>query len=142
MTPKQQRLSGLALIFFGISISIALSLWGFRENVSFFFTPADLQETRPSGNFRLGGLVKEDSIKKDGLTTKFTVMDKNAELDVTYTGILPDLFTEGQGVIATGSLNQKGDLFMADSLLAKHDENYMPPEVAAKLKEQGHMPAP
>jgi len=105
----------------------------------FFYTPSEVAEKHldTGQRFRLGGLVENGSLKRgEGTTISFVVTDKRATLPVTYTGVLPDLFREGQGVVAEGALTSEG-VFHADSVLAKHDEKYMPPEVAKKLKEQG-----
>jgi cytochrome c-type biogenesis protein CcmE len=105
----------------------------------FFYTPAEVAEKHldTGQRFRLGGLVEDGSLKRgEGTTVSFLVTDKRATLPVTFTGVLPDLFREGQGVVAEGMLTSEG-VFHADSVLAKHDEKYMPPEVAKKLKEQG-----
>ena len=105
----------------------------------FFYTPSEVAEKHleTGQRFRLGGLVEDGSVKRgEGTTVSFVVTDKRSTLPVTFTGVLPDLFREGQGVVAEGVLNSDG-VFRADSVLAKHDENYMPPEVAKKLKDQG-----
>jgi cytochrome c-type biogenesis protein CcmE len=103
----------------------------------FFFSPTEVVEGKaPTGHpFRIGGLVMNDSVKRktDGLTTQFTLTDNAKQVIIEYTGILPDLFREGQGIVAMGQLNPQG-VFVASEVLAKHDENYMPPEVAASLK--------
>lgn len=140
MTPKTQRLLGIALIFTGLTIAVGLSLWGLRENVSFFYTPSELSElSETSQRIRLGGLVQGGSITKNGLETHFIVTDKEAYTKVIYTGLLPDLFREGQGVIAFGIYDNSTKTFEANRLLAKHDENYIPPELAKKLEEQDHI---
>ena len=116
-----------------------LVLMALRDSIVFFYTPSEVAEKHLDAGqrFRLGGLVESGSLKRgEGTTVSFVVTDKRATLPVTYTGVLPDLFREGQGVVAEGMLNADG-VFRADSVLAKHDEKYMPPEVAKKLKEQG-----
>jgi cytochrome c-type biogenesis protein CcmE len=108
-----------------------------RDGIEFFRSPSQLAShpPRPGERFRLGGLVKEGSVVKQGQTVRFIVTDGGASVPVVFSGLLPDLFREGQGVIATGSL--EGDDFAASEVLARHDESYMPKEVAEALKEQG-----
>jgi len=118
---------------------VGLVLTALRDSIVFFYTPSEVAEKHldTGQRFRLGGLVENGSLKRgEGTTISFVVTDKRATLPVTYTGVLPDLFREGQGVVAEGMLTSEG-VFHADSVLAKHDEKYMPPEVAKKLKEQG-----
>ncbi len=126
-------LAGLA----GIGIIVALVMNAFRSNLVFFFTPTQVVDKQaPVGHtFRIGGLVEKGSLKRenDGLTVHFVVTDTRNNMNVTYKGILPDLFKEGKGVVAQGKLLPDGE-FVADEVLAKHDENYMPPEVASELK--------
>jgi cytochrome c-type biogenesis protein CcmE len=118
-------------------IAAVLITKSFRSNLVFFFTPTQVEqgEAPKSGNFRIGGLVESGSLKRlpDGLHVQFKVTDTLKAIPVQYKGILPDLFKEGKGVVAEGSLNKDG-LFVADQVLAKHDENYMPPEAAAALE--------
>jgi cytochrome c-type biogenesis protein CcmE len=125
---------GLAAV--GVLIATALTLRAFEENMMFYIEIADVAEGKvpQDRNFRVGGLVVEDSVKRapGELELEFTLTDLNEELVVLYSGILPDLFREGQGIIAHGRLNDDGN-FVADTVLAKHDENYMPPEVADSL---------
>ncbi len=137
MKPRHKR---FALIGGGIAvlgIAAALVLNAFQSNLVFFFTPTQVAAGEaPTGKaFRIGGLVKEGSLKRqpDGLTVQFIVTDTAKEIPVAYTGILPDLFREGKGVVAQGKLGDNG-LFSASEVLAKHDENYMPPEVHDALK--------
>ena len=133
----------LALIVGGLAflgIAVALVLTAFQDSVVFFFSPTDLaaKEIGPDRRVRVGGLVKEGSVTRgpgDG-EIHFLVTDGNTTLPIRYVGVLPDLFREGQGVVAQGRL--AGGTFEADEVLAKHDENYMPPEVADALKKQGH----
>lgn len=139
MTRKQKRtgliLAGLALL----GIAAALILTALRDTIVFFYTPTEVAEKSiaPGTRFRLGGLVAEGSVQKQsGATIHFDVTDTDRVLKVTYTGTLPDLFREGQGVVTEGVLGADG-LFKADTVLAKHDENYMPREVADALKEKG-----
>lgn len=139
MTRKQQRIYAILIVLVGMSLAVGLSLLGLRENVTYFFTPTDIYEKHDAPQmghaFRLGGMVAEGTVRREGLKTLFTVTDFEHSLPVEYTGLVPDLFREGQGVIATGSLDEDG-VFHATRLLAKHDENYMPPEVAKALEEQ------
>jgi cytochrome c-type biogenesis protein CcmE len=138
MTPKRtQRLLLITGLVAGVCIAATLAALAFRENMLFFFAPAQVQAgDAPVGrNFRLGGLVTDGSLQRggDGLTVDFTVTDGAATVPVRYTGLLPDLFREGQGVVALGHLDADGR-FVAEEVLAKHDEKYMPPEVAEALK--------
>jgi len=139
MTRKQRRgvLIGTCLAVLGVAVGLVL--YAMRDSIVFFYGPSDVagMEMAPGQRFRLGGLVEEGSVERGtGTTVRFVVTDGAKTLPVTYTGVLPDLFREGQGVITEGILEPDG-VFHADNVLAKHDENYMPPEVAAKLKEQG-----
>ena len=140
MTRKQRRLtligSGLAVL--GVAALLVLS--ALKDAIVFFNSPTDVVEkhVQPGTRIRLGGLVKPGSIARgENLSVRFDVTDGNRTVPVTYTGILPDLFREGQGVVTEGALDT-GGLFRADSVLAKHDETYMPKEVADALKKQGH----
>ncbi|MDD5478978.1 cytochrome c maturation protein CcmE [Rhodoferax sp.] len=129
MKPRHKR----AAIIFGGLASISLAAYfvlnAFQSNLVFFFTPSqvDSGEAPKNRTFRIGGMVKEGSLKRDNLTVSFIVTDTAKEVPVTYTGILPDLFKEGKGVVAQGQLGSTGQ-FTAAEVLAKHDENYMPPE--------------
>ena len=140
MTRKQRR---FALISAGIGVlglAVGLVLFALKDSIVFFNSPTDVVEkhVKPGVRIRLGGLVVPGSIVRgDNLTVRFDVSDGNSALPVSYQGILPDLFREGQGVIAEGALDGTGQ-FKADSVLAKHDETYMPKEVADALKKQGH----
>jgi len=124
----------VALLVAGTSLAAYLGLKAFNENLLYFFSPTDVVNGKaPSGkSFRLGGLVANGSVKREGIKVAFDVTDNQNTFTVKYEGILPDLFREGQGIITTGSL--KNGSFMATEVLAKHDENYMPPEVADALK--------
>ena len=139
MTRKQRRgvLIGVGVAV--LTLAVGLVLFALRDSIVFFHTPSDLSE-KPiaSGQrFSLGGLVAEGSVKRGGGTkVEFTVTDTLKAVPVSYEGVLPDLFKEGQGVIAEGKLTPEGT-FIADSVLAKHDENYMPPEVAKALEAKG-----
>ena len=122
-----------------IGLAAVLVLFAMRDSIVFFYTPSDLakQQVTKGQRFRLGGLVAEGSIKRgNGTEVQFQVTDTLKTIPVVYDGILPDLFREGQGVVTEGKLDGSG-VFQADSVLAKHDENYMPPEVAKSLKEKG-----
>ena len=138
MTPiRKKKLYLIGLMVAGIAVAATLALKAFNENLMFFFSPSEVVAgDAPQGHpFRIGGLVTGGSVKRqeDGLTVRFTLTDTAKEVDVEYTGILPDLFREGQGIVALGKLRDDG-LFVASEVLAKHDENYMPPEVASSLK--------
>lgn len=143
MTPtRKRRLIALLLILAGVGVASAVAFYSLQQNLLYFQSPSDLamQPIPPGRQFRLGGLVKPGSVSRvgDGLATRFVVTDGPKEVIVEYVGILPDLFREGQGVIARGALNDAG-LFAATEVLAKHDENYMPPEVAEALEQSGHV---
>ena len=132
MTRKQRRgvLIGTCLAVLGVAVGLVL--FALRDSIVFFYTPSEVAEKHleTGQRFRLGGLVEDGSVKRgEGTTVSFAVTDKRSTLPVTFTGVLPDLFREGQGVVAEGVLNSDG-VFNADSVLAKHDENYMPPEAA------------
>ena len=141
MTPKRkQRLLFVTLIVIGIGAAVALALSAFQENLLYFYTPTQVANGEaPQGRaFRVGGLVEAGSVTResDGLTVHFTVTDTAKSIPITYKGILPDLFREGQGIVAMGRLGVN-DEFVADEVLAKHDENYMPPEVGDAIKKAG-----
>ena len=143
MTPtRKRRLIAVLLIIAGVGTAATIASFSLQQNLLYFQSPSDLsqQAIPPGRQFRLGGLVKPGSVTRPGddLATRFVVTDGPEEITVEYVGILPDLFREGQGVIARGSLNNSG-LFQASEVLAKHDENYMPPEVADALEESGHV---
>ena len=136
MKPRQQRMLAVGLAAAGIAIAAVLTLRAFEENMMFYIEISDVAKGNvpQDRNFRVGGIVVENSvIRKPGeLEIEFTVTDLEAELAILYSGLLPDLFREGQGIIAHGRLGDDGR-FVADTVLAKHDENYMPPEVADSL---------
>lgn len=140
MTRKQKR---LAVIAGGVSFIVAavlLVMFAFGQSIAYFYVPGDLQKTEiaPGTRIRLGGLVENGSVKRgEGSTVTFKVTDTIGEVPVTYTGILPDLFREGQGVVAEGVFREGDRIFVADTVLAKHDETYMPKDVADRLKAQG-----
>ena len=143
MTPtRKRRLIAVLLILAGVSLAAGIASYSLQENLLYFQSPSDLadQPMPPGRQFRLGGLVKPGTVERveDSLATRFVVTDGPEDVRVEYVGILPDLFREGQGVIARGELNEQG-LFAASEVLAKHDENYMPPEVADALEKSGHL---
>jgi len=142
MTPRQKRMLVIALLLVGVATAVTLGLTAFQKNLLYFYTPAQVSAGEaPRGYpFRVGGLVVAGSVRRDpdSLTVHFSVTDGPATLPVVYTGILPDLFREGQGIISVGQLNAAG-VFEASEVLAKHDENYMPPEVADALKQKGQL---
>ena len=138
MTPKRRnRIVLIVLVLAGVGIAAGFALKAFNENLMFFYQPSQvIAGEAPAGRLiRVGGLVTTGSVQRqsDGLTVKFDITDNAETITVQYTGILPDLFREGQGIVAHGQL-QQDQLFIADEVLAKHDENYMPPEVADALK--------
>ena len=139
MTPRRRRLILVLGIVVGVSIAGALALSAFRRNVTFFFDPTQVSAGQvPAGErFRLGGMVTQGSLQRapGSLEVRFVVTDFNHDVPVRYTGVLPDLFREGAGVVAHGRLSSDGT-FVADEVLAKHDEKYMPPEVARSLKRR------
>ena len=143
MTPtRKRRLTAVLVMVIGVGVAAVVAMKALNENMLFFVSPSDVKEqTLPAGKrFRLGGLVAGGSVSRasDSLAVTFVVTDGAASTDVRFDGILPDLFREGQGVIAIGELAPDGH-FEAAEVLAKHDENYMPPEVADALKKSGHM---
>ena len=141
MTPKRKkRMALVGLMLIGVAIGVTFALKALNENIMFFFSPADIQAGKAPENkdFRVGGIVVEGSVSRpgEGLTVEFDLSDNDSKVTVKYTGILPDLFREGQGIIANGRLNTNGE-FVAQEVLAKHDENYMPPEVMEAMKKSG-----
>lgn len=136
---RRQRLILISLMVIGISLATGFALKAFNENLMYFFSTTDVIDGKAPKDalFRLGGMVVKGSVQRpgDGLTVRFTLTDFSKEVAVEYTGILPDLFREGQGIVANGKLDARG-VFVAEEVLAKHDENYMPPEVKASLKQQ------
>jgi cytochrome c-type biogenesis protein CcmE len=122
-----------------LGLAVGLIMFALEDSIVFFYSPSDVAEKniRPGQRIRLGGLVAEGSIKRgENTTVRFSVTDTAKTIPVTFTGVLPDLFREGQGVVTEGKLRGDG-VFVADNVLAKHDENYMPPEVAESLRKQG-----
>jgi len=143
MRPRHRRLAlilGAATVF---GVAVGLVLYALNSNIVFFYTPTQVaQQEAPKGrNFRVGGLVQPGSLQRDGTRVSFVVTDNVRQIPVTYTGSLPDLFKEGKGVVAQGSLAADGT-FTASEVLAKHDENYMPPEAAEALRRAGHPVGP
>jgi cytochrome c-type biogenesis protein CcmE len=138
MNRRQRRLVLIGLCLAVLGLAAALALSAMRDTIVFFHSPSEIVEKKvePCTRIRIGGLVKEGSIQREGLQSRFEVTDGGADLSVVYTGVLPDLFREGQGVVAEGAL-EAGGTFRADTVLARHDENYMPKEVADALKKQG-----
>ena len=142
MTPRQKRMVLVGLILAGVAGAVFLALTAFQKNLLYFYTPSQVAagESPKDYTFRVGGLVVQGSVKRsEGVTVRFDVTDGVATVPITYTGILPDLFREGQGIISIGKMNGLG-VFEASEVLAKHDENYMPPEVGEALKKSGKMP--
>ena len=141
MKPRTRRALWIAAGLAGLGIAATLVLNAFQSNLVFFFTPTQVatHEAPRERAFRMGGLVEDGSVtrEKDGLTVHFRITDTAKTIPVVYTGILPDLFREGKGVVAQGKLGHDG-VFRATEVLAKHDENYMPPEAADALRKAGH----
>lgn len=135
MSPKQKRLAAFVAIATLLGIAVALVLGALRDNIVFFYTPSEISDITPGTEIRLGGLVAENSVQIDGLISRFDVTDGEASIEVRYNDALPSLFREGQGIVAEGQI--KDGVLMARNVLAKHDETYMPKEVAASLKEKG-----
>lgn len=139
MTRKGKRLTLIIGALSALGLAAALTLFALRDNILFFYTPSELATKKPASGARLriGGLVREGSVVKRGdRDVQFAVTDRTSDLNVAYSGLLPDLFREGQGVVVEGVLTPEGG-FRADSVLAKHDERYMPRDVADALKKQG-----
>ena len=139
---KKRRIQLIVIGFVLMAVAATLIGYGFKDGIEFFRSPSQVAELAPppSETFRIGGLVEEGSLVKEGRTARFIVTDGGASIPVTFTGILPDLFSEGTGMIGTGKLIN--GTFEAREILAKHDENYMPKEVADALKEQGYYKEP
>lgn len=139
MTRKRRRLYFVVLGLIGLFAATALILSATEDNLVFFFSPTELKARTvgPEQRLRVGGLVEEGSVVRSAETVRFTVTDTVEKLTIVYNGILPDLFREGQGIVAEGKLGRDG-VFVATDVLAKHDETYMPPEVADALKKAGH----
>ena len=135
---RKQKLFIILFMLSGIALAVGLMLVALKENINLFYTPTQIAagEAPKNRTIRAGGMVVEGSVErvKDGLTVRFGVSDGAKEIKISYTGILPDLFSEGQGIVALGSINNQGE-FIASEVLAKHDENYMPPEVADAMEK-------
>ncbi len=139
MTRKQKRLTGIAVIGMVIGLAALLVSVALRDEIVFFFDPTEVViggKVQPGERFRIGGLVEDGSVQKNETLVSFVVTDGQNSVSIRYDGILPDLFREGQGVIAEGMLKDNGE-FEADNVLAKHDENYMPKELEGVMKEKG-----
>lgn len=136
--PKHQRLVLVILAILAVLGAVLLAMWGLQDRAAYFYTPADIAagKAQPGRAMRLGGMVEKGSVKRDvdGVTTRFVVEDGEARVPVIYRGILPDLFREGSGVVAEGQL-ASGNTFVADNILAKHDERYMPPQLGNQQAE-------
>ena len=141
---RKKRLLIILAILAGVAIAVALALSALQQNINLFYTPTQIAngEAPQDTRIRAGGMVAKDSLKRtgDSLDVEFVVTDFAKNVTIRYRGILPDLFREGQGIVALGKLNADGVL-IADEVLAKHDENYMPPEVTKALEESGKLPA-
>jgi cytochrome c-type biogenesis protein CcmE len=136
MKPRHKRLAIIGGGLAALGVVAALVLSAFQENLVFFFTPSQVaaQEAPQNRTFRIGGMVEKGSVKRDGVNVRFLITDTAKTVPVTYSGPLPDLFREGKGVVAQGRLGPDG-VFQAREVLAKHDENYMPPEAAEAVKK-------
>lgn len=144
LTRKQARLGAVLLILLGVGTAVALTLTALSDNISYFRTPTEIiggnyPEHLSGRAFRLGGLVEKGSLTHEGAAILFRVTDLKNSVTVRYQGVIPNLFREGQGVVADGKMNAD-NIFVASTLLAKHDEKYMPPEVARELKNSGNAP--
>jgi len=137
-TRKQRRMMIVGVGFASFALVVGLTLFALEDGINVFYGPTEVVEkaVEPGQKFRLGGLVEEGSVTKSGATTTFRVTDMKSSVQVAYTGILPDLFREGQGVVTQGMLDEAG-LFKADEVLAKHDENYLPAEAVEAMKRAG-----
>ena len=135
MKPRNKRLAIAGGVVAAVGVAVALVLNAFQSNLVFFYSPSQVaaKEAPAARTFRIGGMVEKGSVKRDGTTVNFIVTDTAKSVSVSYQGILPDLFKEGKGVVAQGQL--KDGVFVAREVLAKHDENYMPPEAAEALKK-------
>lgn len=141
LTPKRKKtLIVLVLIVIGVGVAVGLSLYALRQNINLFYTPTQLvRHEAPEGRrIQVGGLVVKGTLQRspDSLSVRFTISDLKNQVDVVYTGILPDLFREGQGIVANGRM--ENGVVIADEVLAKHDEKYMPPQVKQAIEDAGH----
>ena len=138
MMPRYRRLAAIVLVVAGVAVAAALALKAFNKNILYYYTPSQVAagQARPGQMFRMGGLVANGSVQREpgSMTVRFTLTDMQHSVPIVYTGILPDLFREGQGIVVHGAISADGK-FTADDVLAKHDEKYMPPEVAAAIKK-------
>ncbi len=138
LTPRRKRLVLFGSVLLGVAVAAGIAKLAFRDNLQYFYDPSEVAAGKvPAGKrFRVGGMVPSGSVQREAgsLTVNFAVTDNVHTVNITYTGVLPDLFREGQGIIAHGRLDERG-VFVADEVLAKHDENYMPPEVKESLKK-------
>jgi cytochrome c-type biogenesis protein CcmE len=138
MKPRQQRMLAVGLVVVGVAVAVGLTLQAMKDSMMFFVSVTEVAEGKypADRNFRVGGLVKNGTVQREegAIEMTFTVTDLRCDLGVSYSGVLPDLFREGQGVVAHGRMGEQG-VFVADEILAKHDENYMAPEVADSLAE-------
>ena len=136
--PKHQRLALVVLALIALSAAVLFAMWGLRDRAAYFYTPADVAagKAQPGQSIRLGGMVEKGSVQRlpDGVTIRFVLTDGAAKVPVTFRGIVPDLFREGSGAIAEGSLDP-GGTFEANNILAKHDERYMPPQMGNQAAE-------
>ena len=143
MTPRRKRMITVVAILAGVGTATAFALQSFQKNLLYYYSPSQIQagEAPSTRSFRVGGLVENGSLKREpgSLEVRFTLTDYAHQQSVSYTGVLPDLFREGQGVIARGKMGSDG-MFVAEEVLAKHDENYMPPEVKDRLKPHAQAP--
>ncbi len=139
MTPRRKRLAWIVAGVAVLATAVGLVLYALSSNIVFFFTPSQVAANEaPQGRaFRVGGLVEDGSVRRNGLDVSFRITDNARTIPVVYRGTLPDLFKEGKGVVAQGTVGPDG-VFKASEVLAKHDENYMPPEAAEALKKAGH----
>jgi len=140
MKPRHKRAALVVGVLSAVGVAVALVLNAFNSNLVFFYTPAQIaaKEAPQGRTFRVGGLVQQGSVQRDGVTVRFTVTDTVQTVPVRFEGVLPDLFKEGKGVVAQGQLGADG-VFAAREVLAKHDENYMPPEAADALQKAEKM---
>ncbi|MDH2431233.1 cytochrome C biogenesis protein CcmE [Pokkaliibacter plantistimulans] len=140
---RKHRMWAVVALLLGVSVAVGLALYALQQNINLFYSPSQIADHQAPDDTRIraGGMVVEHSLQRSGdsLMVHFALTDFQKTIEVEYTGILPDLFREGQGVVALGKMNSKG-VFVADQVLAKHDEKYMPPEVAAALKASGKLP--
>jgi len=138
-TARKKRLFFIIILIAGVTLAAGFAMYAFNQNLMFYFSPTDIKQGKAPVNkiFRMGGMVVEGTFKKEAKSLKvhFDLTDYEKTVSVEYEGILPDLFREGQGIISRGKLNKQG-VFIAEEVLAKHDENYMPPEVAAMMKKK------